>query len=441
MQFYKRNKSGSTWQRDPFISLLHLLRDTIVFFLPVKRIPRFIVKVLYGIYPKFIFFVHARRTEDIWIALPFLVPFRRFLGRKLFTKISYLFPPFVLDTIHTDKGTDGLVVTSIFLSEILLINKRIALREGLKGLFFSAKIARKGAIFGLGGLWPMLTRRGLILNRYSDSRGIIVTNGHCGTLVSLFLSIKKIAELGDIALDQLKVVILGVGKMGFNLAHALYGKVATLTLVDIKDTRINRVEEKLKKVMAKTDIQKYTNHYDIGGIEEIFANNHICICTTSNVRHVLKSEQIPSNTIIIDDSRPEGIPRQLNQPDRIVIEGGLMKIKGLRQTYDFGFGIDENVFGCLAESFLLAADKSNMLRPTLGEVDIENFERMILACDKLGVSIGDFKCRDEGIDEKRLISILKSKTGLAATIPFKKICWIFKVEELEGLFNDKVVSK
>jgi hypothetical protein len=107
-----------------------------------------------------------------------------------------------------------------------------------------------------------------------------------------------------------------------------------------------------------------------------------------------------------------------------------MKIKGIKQKYDFGFGIDDNVFGCLAESFLLAADKVETLQPTLGEVDFENFEKMIAAFSQLGVSVGDFKCRDEVIDEKRLVSIMKSKTDLVATIPFKNICWILKAEEL-----------
>ena len=45
-----------------------------------------------------------------------------------------------------------------------------------------------------------------------------------------------------------------------------------------------------------------------------------------------------------------------------------MKIKGVKQKYDFGFGIGENVFGCLSESYLLAADKTNNLKPTLGDV-------------------------------------------------------------------------
>ena len=275
----------------------------------------------------------------------------------------------------------------------------------------------------------MVTRRGFALKPYAKSKNIIITNGHCGTLISLFLSIKKMAKISNISLEELKVAILGVGKMGENLARVLYGKVATITLIDINERHLDFVEERLKKVMSDTDIQRYTNRDDIGEMKDVLNNNHIVVCTASNIRRILRPRDIPDNCIIIDDSRPEGIARDL-EGNRIVIEGGLMKIRGLVQNYDFGFGIDENVFGCLAESFLLASDFSEELTPSLGKVNLEDFSKMISVCEKLDVTVGDFKCRDKVVKEDKIILVLKDKTDLAATIPFKNICWIFKVEDL-----------
>src|SRR3989338_7228429 len=125
-------------------------------------------------------------------------------------------------------------------------------------------------------------------------------------------------------------------------------------------------------------------------MKEVLKNNHLLVCTTSNVRRILKPEEIPDNCIIIDDSRPEGIPREL-KGNRVVLEGGLMKISGIAQNYDYGFGIDENVFGCLAESFLLASGLSKSLTFTLGEVNFKNFLEMMSLCQKLNVTVGDFK--------------------------------------------------
>lgn len=429
MRFYQKNESGNPWQKNPLIALLHVLRDTIIFFLPIKRLPPFVVRILYGVRPRFIFFIHPRRTEDIYIGFPPSVLMRRLLGKRFFLRITSLFYPTVVSIIRTPRNINGLVLSSFLLPEFFLRKKKIALREAFRGIYFSSKLLPKGGVFGLGALWPMVTRRGLSLKRFVPTKKIIITNGHCGTLISLFLTINNIAKISNMRLEDLKVAILGVGKMGENLAHVLYGKVATLTLVDINETRLDFVEEKLKKVMSETDIQKYTNREDYGGMEEVFKNNHIIVCTTSNVRRIIKPEEIPDNSIIIDDSRPEGIPRELSG-NRVVLEGGLLKISGIIQNYDYGFGFDENVFGCLAESYLLGYDFSNILKPTLGDIDFENFNKMISLCQRLNITVGDFKCRDKIIEKEKIISIIKSKLDLAATIPYKNICWIFKVDDL-----------
>ena len=429
MQFYQKKESGKLWQKNPMLALWHVLRDTVIFFLPIRRLPVFLVNILYRVKPRFIFFIHPRRSEDIYIGFPPSVVIRRFLGKKLFLGINSLFYPTVVSTIHTPSNINGLVLSSFLLPEVFLKNRKIVLREAIRGLEISSKLMPEGGILGLGALWPMVTRRGLGLKRFASAKNTVITNGHCCTLISLFFTIKNIAEISNVRLEDLKVAIMGVGKMGENLAHALYGKVATLTLIDINETRLDFVEDKLKKVMSETDIQKYTNREDFGGMKELFENNHIMVCTTSNIRRIIKPEEIPNNSIIIDDSRPEGIPRDLSG-NRVVLEGGLLKIKGIVQNYDYGFGFDENVFGCLAESYLLASGSSKDIMPTLGYIDFENFDKMIALCQKLNVTVGDFKCRDKIIEKEKIISIIKNKANLAATIPYKNICWIFKVDDL-----------
>lgn len=432
MKFYQREATGRiSWQKNPFLAALTLIRDYVIIILPAKRLPIFIVKFLYGIKVDFVFFVHGRRSEDIYVALPFMATIRKYVGKRIFYRVLSFLPPVTLSTIKTDSGTNGLIISSPFLPEVLLGNRRAALREAIKCVIFCSKILPKNGVIGLGGLWPMVTRRGMALTPYIKSRHVLITNGHCGTLISLYMTIKKIAELADIKLENMKIAILGVGKMGTNLARVLYGKVAAITLIDINEERLNRVEENLKMVMSKTDIQKYTNRNDVGKLKDIFAESHIGVCTTSNIRRVLRPEHIPDNTIIIDDSRPEAIPRDLASDNCIILEGGLMKIKGIKQHYDFGFGIDENVFGCLAESFLVAADKTHSIKPTLGDIDFGNFNNMMAKCSQLNVDVGDLKCRNTYVSKEKLLRILNNKPDLLATIPFKNICWLFKVEDLQ----------
>lgn len=432
MQYYKEKKRLVPW----FASLVCYLRDCVISCIPIRHLPKFIIKALYGVNPDFVFFVHARRREDIYIALPFLVPLRKLLGRKSFSKFVHHLPPFVLDKITVNQNNrkiEGMVVTSIYLPETMLQNNKKSLRQSILGLNYISKISQKNTVVGLGGLWPMITRRGLALTKYGNERSLKLTNGHCGTLASLFLTIQKLSTISEIPMNDIKVVILGAGKMGTNLARALYGKVAAITLVDVNEKRLNIVEEKLKNVTTKTDIYKFNNKDDTGGISEILENNHITVSTTSNLTRILRPEQIPKGSIIIDDSRPESIPREINKTGSVVLEGGLLKINGLKQNYDFGFGVDDNVFGCLAESFILAADKGANIEPTLGDVNFDNFEKMLKNMRNLGVNVGDFKTCDTKIPDGQLAQLLKKKHHLKSTIPFKNICWIFKVDDLHAV--------
>ncbi|MBI1976429.1 MAG: hypothetical protein HYS56_02860 [Candidatus Omnitrophica bacterium] len=418
------------WQNPHFLSVIFFLRDVIIFILPVKRLPRVLVKLLYGISPRFVFLVHARRTEDTYVGLPILSVLRRILGKKIFLRILSWVPPLVLGTVKTPQGVNGLIVTGGgLLPEVIFLKKKASLKKAVQCLIFSAKLCERNSVFGLGGLWPMVTRRGFALVPFAKKYEIVITNGHCGTLMSLYLSIQKMASLSEIPIEKLKVMILGVGKMGANLARALYGKVASITLVDVNEKRLGNLEKKLRENIAETDIFKFLNREEVGKLSALFENNHVIVCTTSNVKRVLRPSDIPINSIIIDDSRPEAIPRDLNQKG-VVLEGGLLKIRGLKQGFNFGLGLDDNVFGCLAESFILAVDGIRKISNTLGEVSIENFNKMIEYADALGISAGDFKCREQLIDPQTIISLLRTKTNLAATIPFKKVCWLLKVDDL-----------
>ena len=100
--------------------------------------------------------------------------------------------------------------------------------------------------------------------------------------------------------------------------------------------------------------------------------SHIGVCATSTFRNLLKVRDMPDGFIAIDDSRPEALPRDPKN-ERIVLEGGLLKILGSKINYDYGFGQDDNVFGCLGEAFILALDQEKSLSPTLGDVELDNF--------------------------------------------------------------------
>jgi len=83
-----------------------------------------------------------------------------------------------------------------------------------------------------------------------------------------------------------------------------------------------------------------------------------------------------------------------------------MKINGVTLDSDFGFGKENNVFGCLAEAVILALDSGNKLKSNVGEVDFENFNAFLEFCDSQNIEAGEFKCGNRLITHNELREIM-----------------------------------
>lgn len=373
------------------MSLIGYLRDLLAFVLPLPRLPKWLRIALFGVDPNFVFLVHPRRKADVFVAWPFAKPMRFLLGKRFYAFLR-LFPPTTLTSVKTPSGSCGIVVSSTWLPEDLSCDKKSALKEAYRCLRFSAKISGRGAYVGLGEWWPFLTRRGIALLDYSSELGVNVTSGYCGTLCSLVLSVEQIAAIGKIRMEDLNILILGVGKMGGSLARALLSRVHAITLYDKNTAKQERVARELAihiNGIQKAEIMLLEHS---SRLPAALQNADICICTTSNPRRILRPEQIPDNVLILDDSRPEALPRIYdNTRNILILEGGLLSIQGLIMEYDFGFGNCSSVFGCLAEAYIMACDHGKSLVPTIGDVDFENFRKMYSSLKRFSVETAEFR--------------------------------------------------
>ena len=399
------------WKRNSFLSLLKYCRDLIPAIWP-GRFPRLLRRVLLGFQPDFAFIVHPRRKEDIFRACGFFGPVRSILGRRFYKLLSFL-PPVILGRIETPGGITGIVITSTWLPEQLLSGGRKTLLEGRRCLRMAAKLIDESQPIGLGGWWPIVTRRGLALREYAAGNlRVKITNGHCGTLCSLVLSIEKIATAANLKVSDLSIFILGAGRMGSNVARALNGRVKKITLFDKNRVKVERTVRELSTLGSSTQICQVSG--SVSDAKRVLVEHHLCICSTSNVSRLIQPDQLPNSIVVLDDSRPEAFPRLCDlSRNIIVIEGGLLKIRGSRSDYDFGFGRDENVFGCLAEAYLLARSKGNGLLPTVGDVDLQNFSRMLAMLDKYSVSVGDFRSGSRRVNQNWLGTIVRAKQDLS----------------------------
>lgn len=389
----------SKWHRKFCSSLFGYLRDAFVIALPIKRLPRVLTKLLYGIEPKFAFFVHPRTYQDVFVSSPFLELIRFLFRKKTALHILSFATPFVVNSVQTRQNINGFVIGQFTLPEIMFEKRKQTLAQLEKMMRFFRKIAYPEAVVGLGGWFPMVSRRGALLSELGKKLELTVTNGHCGTLSSIYMMVEKIANIGEIKLSELCLAIIGVGKMGANVARAFNGKLAKIILIDINEGSLLKTKQMLEHEMNKTEIIIHISGKSGKPIKDVLKDCHLGVCATSSLRNILTLKDLPIGFIVIDDSRPEAMPRDPRK-ERIVLEGGMLKIEGAKINYNYGMGEDDNVFGCLGEAFLVALDSKKNLQPTLGDVDMNNFFKLLDFAKENDVVEGDFKSSDEFISDE-----------------------------------------
>lgn len=375
------------------VTIFTIVRDFIINILPIKQLPPYLSKRLFLSNPDIIFLTHPRNMDDIYNIAPFLKFLKKILPEPLICKIINLCPAYTVAKINWKEKIYGLVVTTSVLPSELFKSREKVIQIAEKIINYIRKISSGTVYVGLAAWWPIVTNNGLAFRRFLNSKDRIkVTNGHTATLASIYLTIIKILLISGLEIKKLNILIVGVGRMGAAVAKVLNGKVSKIGLGDQNAIRLEFVRNDLAKKSPSSLIENHIISETIsdGELNLILSKYDIVICTTSNVSYIIHNKKALRNCIIIDDSRPEAFPRTVDfNLHTAVLEGGLIKINGVEINYDFGFGKRNNVFGCLAEAFILALDKSYKLKPILGEIDFDNFEKLLKFCEENNITAGD----------------------------------------------------
>ena len=140
---------------------------------------------------------------------------------------------YVVAKIQAPNGKRGYVISVTELPENLFARRELTIGLVKDSLAFFRKISDTKTYVGLAAWWPIVTNSGLLFQKFlKDSDNINVTSGHTATLMSLYRSILKLADITRTPLEKSKVLILGVGKIGGALAVLLSNKVGKLGLLD-----------------------------------------------------------------------------------------------------------------------------------------------------------------------------------------------------------------
>jgi len=347
---------------------------------------------------------------DMYEMIPFLKIWKLFLPERLIQQFASLWPAGVVTDVKWDKKVQGLIISVPTLPEELFAKRENTLKAIKRIVRFIRKISHGNVYVGLGEWWPMATNNGLAFKRVLEENDkIVITNGQTATLLSIYLTVKKICKIARRDLSSIKIAIIGIGKMGTAVLERLNGKVAAIGLFDRNNIRLNIIEEKMNSRQSHSAVMKYVISNEQFDEENISAlcSYDMAICTTSNIDFIVKDARLLKNIVIIDDSRPEAFPRIFDTEHKVlVLEGGLIKLKGIKVGVDFGFGKEDNVFGCLAETIILVLDKERKIRPTLGDIDFDNFEEMIKFCEQNNFGEGDLKSNQQIMNDEAIRKIL-----------------------------------
>jgi len=390
------------------LGLLSCIRDIAIsrFLLPKSIITKWLVPYT----PDYIFLTHPRNWADVQSTFPFLRFLGTFLPKRALKFLLALAPCYMVARVSGPGPKRGFVISVVDLPDELFSSRELTKKRVEECIHFFEKICTRRAFVGLAAWWPIISNSGqLFLDQMPKNSLITVTNGHMATLASLYLTFIDIAGMSGQPVSSASALIIGVGKVGGGLAELLAPHVKKIGLVDKNKFRVAALKGQLLKIKPTLEIEGVvlsdkTGESDLG---QRIATYRVAICTTSNTELIIKDTKYLHNCIIIDDSRPEAFPRFFSKEKKIlVLEGGLMKIPGVTLDSDFGFGTEENIFGCLSEAIVLSLDKDGMLKPSIGTLDHEAFFKLIEFCKANGIQRGDLKCGLTKISDNDMLSYI-----------------------------------
>ena len=308
--------------------------------------------------PAFAFLVHPRDIADVYKKYPHSEALPIFVLKWM---LRHFWPVIVseVEGLHskkTGKPIRGWIITTPLTADEMMRDRPRAvglIRRGIKLAHY------RGANFiGLGALNASVTYRGRELKDLLDKFRFGVTTGVGYTAYNI--SDLAMTLLSRFKLDARTTHFGIVGAAGSiatsTIRHLLKKGLRNFTLVDVerkKDRMINLIDE-YKKQFPDANFKITSNLWEL-------KNCRFIVSATNTPEALIRKEHLSPGTVIIDDAQPSDIDSDviINCTDVLVIEGGVIEVKGINPHVSFGLKHKTDVFSCLAEVMVLAAYHRN----------------------------------------------------------------------------------
>ncbi len=325
------------------MKVAHAFQDLLIRILP--RVGR-------GDSYEFAFIVHPRSRHDVARKYSFF----KHIPDKFADMITKYFWPVTLSKITGLKSKiDGKVINGHLISVLITAhqmveNRPLALRRITQACVLAQK--RGAKIVGLGGLTSSFSRGGLDL---IDKVDINVTTGHAYTSYNVTQNILALTNYMNLDREIIWVGIVGAaGSIGSTTAELLArGGFNRLILIDLerKHDHFPQLIEKLRSLNPRIIVNQSHQIRDLIRCD-------IIVAATNAPEALIKSEDLKSGAIVIDDAQPSDVhPSVFERNDVLVIEAGVTHTPNINSNFNFGLKDKQDNFCCLAEVFILAANE------------------------------------------------------------------------------------
>lgn len=297
------------------------------------------------------FIVHSRDRNDIYRKFPALKHFPTFFVDYITKTIKPLFVSNISGLIDRDGNEKKGAIIGIPMTARQMLEDR---EKALYKIIQSVKMAKKSGakIIALGAMTASLSKSGNdVVDRIKD---VVITNGRTYTSINITSYVDYCIRFFNFDRNTIKIAIVGAaGGIGKGVLSLLIEKgIKNFTLIDlerklenIKEHIITSHNDKINNLCIETD-------HRLSAIK----GSRIIIAATSSPEIVIKSEDVDSGTIIINDAQPSDIDPNIltNRDDVLVIEGGVVRTDNINCHFDLGLHHKNDIYSCLAEAVLLS---------------------------------------------------------------------------------------
>lgn len=338
----------------------------------------------------FAFLVHPRSTYDAVNKYPFL----KLLPKAAVDFILRRLWPITASRVDGLKSKEGRPIRGWIIGVPLTPRQMMENRELARKRIIQAAVlaAKKGArIIGLGALNASFSRGGLdVVEHFSEKNikaGVTTGRAYTGWIVTQ--NAFKVMEIIGLDINRAKVAVVGAaGSIGSACVSILLKKgIKNLLLVDVK-----RKKEILDKLII--DGRRPSNNISILSSHSIgdIRGYDVIIAATNAPEAKIKSEDLSSGSVVIDDAQPSDVDPEIikTRDDVLIIEGGVIHAPGINPHINLGLKHKEDIYCCLGETMALAYNdwKGNF---SIGRLSFGLIDKIVNIAGDLGFRLAEFQ--------------------------------------------------